>query len=131
MKFLSQEWFVAVGEALAGNAAVQTAAAGANFGVQQVVTGAPGGSEIRHYFKVDGGVFEIGLGDLPGADATMTASYADAAALNKGELDAMAAFGSGKMLVTGNMAVLMQNQAVLGQMNGAFEALREQTEYEG
>lgn len=129
MKFLRSEWFDAVGANLAANEDLQAACSGANFGVQQVVTAAPDG-EIKHYFKVTDGQFEIGPGELDAPDATMTATYADAAAMNKGELDAMTAFASGKMLVTGNMAILMQHQAVLTQMNTAFEALRDQTEYE-
>lgn len=129
MDFLRSEWFGEVGSVLAANEDLQAAIAGVSFGVQQVVTDAPGG-EIKHYFKAQDGVFEIGLGELPAPDATMTATYADAAAMNRGELDAMTAFASGKMLVTGNMAILMQHQGVLGQMNAAFEAIRDQTTYE-
>jgi hypothetical protein len=131
VKFLRSDWFQAVSENLAANEDLKAIAAGsADFGVQQVVTAAPGGEDILHYFKVSDGVFEMTLGELPAPDATMTATYADAAAMNRGDLDAMSAFGSGKMLVTGNLAVLMQNQTVLTQMNTAFEALRDQTTYE-
>ena len=129
MKFLREDWFDAVSELLAANDDLQAACTGASFGVQQVVTPAPGG-DIKHFFRVMDGKFEMCLGELPAPDATMTASYADAAAMNRGELDAMSAFGSGKMLVTGNLAILMQHQAVLTQMNTAFEALRDKTEYE-
>ena len=127
--FLRSEWFDEVSAILAANEDLQAATASATFGVQQVVTDAPGG-EIKHYFKAGDGAFEIGLGELPAPDATMTATYADAAAMNRGDLDAMTAFASGKMLVTGNMAILMQHQAVLTQMNTAFEALRDKTTYE-
>lgn len=130
MKFLREDWFEAVSGVLSENEDLKAACAGGDFGVQQVVTSAPGG-DIKHYFRVVDGVFDIGLGELSAPDATMTASYADAAAMNRGELDAMSAFGSGRMLVTGNLATLMQRQAVLAQMNTAFEALREKTEYEG
>jgi hypothetical protein len=129
MKFLREDWFEAARKLMGDNDDLKAATSGANFAVQQLVTEAPGG-EIRHYFKAEDGNFQFALGELDAPDATLTATYANAAAMNKGELDAMSAFGSGKMLVTGNLAVLMQHQAVLTQMNKAFEELRAETEYE-
>lgn len=128
MKFLSQDWFDAVNAEVADRDGLKAASANAKFAVQQVVRGAPGG-EIKHYFRVNHGSVELGLGEIDDADATMSADYETASALNSGELDPMAAFGSGRMLVTGNMAVLMMNQGVLTQLNLAFEAVRDQTEY--
>lgn len=129
MKFLSQEWCDAVNEQVAASDGLKIASANAKFSVQQVVKDAPDGGEIHHYFRVDNGSVVLGLGDIEDADATMSADYATASALNSGELDAMAAFGSGRMLVTGNMATLMMNQGVLTQLNLAFEAVRDRVEY--
>ena len=129
MKFLSQDWFDAVNAQVAASDGLKAASANAKFAVQQVVRGAPGGGEIHHYFRVNHGSVELGLGDIDDSDATMSADYETASALNSGELDPMAAFGAGKMLVTGNMAALMMNQGVLTQLNLAFEAVRDQTEY--
>lgn len=128
MKFLSQDWFDAVNAHLAASDTLKAAAANADFTVQQVVSDGPEGT-IHHYFRVDHGNVEMALGQVDGAEATMSADYATASALNEGSLDAMVAFSTGKMLVTGDISVLMLNQLVLAQMNAAFEAVRDQTEY--
>jgi putative sterol carrier protein len=128
MKFLSQEWFDAVNEKLAASDTLKAAAANASFAIQQVVSDGPEG-DIHHYFRVDQGTVEMALGDTPDAAATMAADYATASALNEGTLDAMAAFSTGKMLVTGDISTLMLNQLVLAQMNAAFESVRDQTTY--
>jgi putative sterol carrier protein len=47
------------------------------------------------------------LGDLPDAEVTMTMTYEDAMKIQKGELDANAAFMQGRIKVSGNMAKLM------------------------
>lgn len=130
MKFLEQDWFDAVNEQIQANGALLASTASVALGIQQHVTDTPSGQDILHYFKVDHGQVEVGLGELPGADATMKADYASAAAMNRGELDAMAAFSSGKMMVIGNMAVLMSHQGTLAQLNTAFEAVRDQTTYD-
>jgi len=130
MQFMSQEWFDAVSKELAQNDNFKIATTGATLGIQQVATGVPSGGEIRHYLKVTDGEFEMGVGQLDEPDATMSATYADAVLIHKGELDAMSAFSSGRMLVQGNLAVLMQHQAVLAQMSAAMETLRDETEYE-
>ena len=128
MKFLSQDWFDAVNEQLAASDTLKAAAANASFAIQQVVNDGPEG-DIHHFFRVDHGTVEMALGQIADADATMTADYATASALNEGTLDAMAAFSTGKMIVTGDISTLMLNQLVLAQMNAGFEAVRDTTEY--
>jgi putative sterol carrier protein len=130
MKFMTQEWFDAVSKELDQNDNFKIAISNVNLGIQQVATEVPSGGEIHHFLKADNGQFELGVGDLEAPDATMSASYADAVLIHKGELDAMSAFSSGRMLVQGNLAVLMQHQAVLAQMSAAMEAVRDDTEYE-
>jgi putative sterol carrier protein len=130
VQFMRQDWFDAVSKELEQNDNFKIAVTGITLGIQQVATNVPSGGEIHHYLKVDDGKFELGVGDLDNADATMSATYADAVLIHKGELDAMSAFSSGRMLVQGNLAVLMQHQAVLAQMSAAMEALRDDTEYE-
>lgn len=130
MKFLEQPWFDAVNAQIQADGVLQTTTAGLKLGIQQHVFDTPSGEDILHYFKADHGQVEVGLGELPDADATMKADYASASAMNRGELDAMGAFSSGKMMVTGNMAVLMSHQGVLTQLNTAFEAVRDQTTYD-
>ena len=103
-KYLSQEW-LDEGRKLAQD---QPERPGATARLQYVVTGGADG-EIRYYWVVvDGKLAESGPGDLPDAEITMIMSYADSASVQKGELDANAAFMQGRMKVEGNMGKLMQ-----------------------
>lgn len=128
MKFLSVEWFDKVNDELQNDQQLAAAAENANVGVQQVITGAPEG-EIRHYLEVRQGKAAMALGEIPNPDATMTATYEDAKALNEGSLDMMGAFMSGKLIVTGNIPVLMQNQVAMNLANEAVARVRPETEY--
>jgi predicted lipid carrier protein YhbT len=102
-RWLSQEWLdeqVRLG-------ASQPERPGATAKLQYVVTGGPDG-EISYYWLLeDGKLLEARLGELEGAEVTMTQSYDDAMRIQKGELDANAAFMQGRLKVTGNMAKLM------------------------
>src|ERR1039457_3619995 len=76
--------------------------------MQFVVTGGPDG-DVKYYWVLHNGVLtEASLGELPDAEVTLTTTYADSEAIQKGDLDANAAFMQGKTKVTGNMAKLMQ-----------------------
>lgn len=131
MKFLEQEWFDAVNAHLAQDDGLKAASAGVSLAIQQHVTDCPDGEDIFHYMKVGDGQVEVALGVLDAPDATMKADYATAAGMQKGELDAMSAFSSGKMMVTGNMAVLMSHQGTLTQLNANFDKVRDETEFDG
>ena len=103
-KYLTQEWM---------DTAKQLAAdfpetPGASVRMQQVVTGAPDGGDIKYYTVIDNGkTTEQSLGEDPNAEVTLTNTYEDAVKIMKGELDANAAFMQGKVKVTGNMAKMM------------------------
>ena len=103
-KYLSQEWIDET-RVLAGS---QPERPGASARMQYVVTGGPDG-DIKYYWILeDGKLLESSLGDAPDPDFTMTLSYGDSVKVQKGELDANAAFMQGRMKVAGNMAKLMQ-----------------------
>jgi putative sterol carrier protein len=75
--------------------------------MQYVVTGGPDG-DVKYYWILENGQLqESQLGELADADFTMTMSYEDSSKVQKGELDANAAFMQGRVKVTGNMAKLM------------------------
>jgi alkyl sulfatase BDS1-like metallo-beta-lactamase superfamily hydrolase len=102
-KWLSQEW---LDEALK-LAESQPERPGASARMQYVVTGGPDG-DIHYYWLLENGKLqESKLGDLPDAEVTLTQTYDDAQKIQKGELDANAAFMQGRVKVTGNMAKLM------------------------
>lgn len=102
-KYLTQEW-LDEGRKLAES---QPERPGASARMQYVVTGAPDG-DIKYYWVLENGkLLESQLGEISDADFTLTQSYDDAVKVQKGELDANAAFMQGRVKVTGNMAKLM------------------------
>jgi alkyl sulfatase BDS1-like metallo-beta-lactamase superfamily hydrolase len=102
-KWLTQEW-LDEGKRLAES---QPERPGATARMQYVVTGGPEG-DVKYYWILENGkLVESKLGELPDAEVTLTQSYEDAMRIQKGELDANAAFMQGKVKVTGNMAKLM------------------------
>jgi putative sterol carrier protein len=102
-KWLSQEWLDETRKMAEG----QPERAGASARMQYVVTGAPDG-DIDYYWVLENGkITQSQLGKLPDAEVTLTTGYADALKIQKGELDANAAFMQGKVKVTGNMAKVM------------------------
>src|ERR1044071_5715661 len=102
-KYLSQEW-LDEGRKLAED---QPERPGATARMQYVVTGGPDG-DIKYYWVLENGkLLESQLGEIADADFTLTQSYEDAVKVQKGELDANAAFMQGRVKVTGNMAKLM------------------------
>ncbi|MGH9305209.1 MAG: SCP2 sterol-binding domain-containing protein [Acidimicrobiales bacterium] len=102
-KWLTQEW-LDEGRELSSS---QPDRPGATARMQYVITGGPEG-DVRYYWVLeDGKLLESRLGELEDAEVTLTESHEDAMRIQKGELDANAAFMQGKVKVTGNMAKLM------------------------
>jgi predicted lipid carrier protein YhbT len=102
-KWLSQEW-LDEGKKLSEG---QPERPGATARMQYVVTGGPDG-DIKYYWILENGkLIESEIGELSDAEVTLTQSYEDAMRIQKGELDANAAFMQGRVKVTGNMAKLM------------------------
>ena len=102
-KFLSQEWL----DETRALAADQPERPGASAKMQYVVTGSPGGDVSYYWVLENGKLLESKVGTLDDAEVTLTQSYEDAVKVQKGELDANAAFMQGRVKVTGNMAKLM------------------------
>jgi hypothetical protein len=81
--------------------------------IRMVVAGGTGGD-----WRVD---FKLGRGPLPDEPTTtVTIAAADADAMAQGKLDPMQAFMAGRIQVAGDMALLMQVQAI--QMQAALAA---------
>jgi putative sterol carrier protein len=127
-KFLSDEWTNAVREALNASDDVRSAIKGVDLCIQQVVTSAPGGGEAKYWTKFSDGSVEGGSGEAPEADVTITQDYETATAMNKGELNAQAAFMQGKLKVTGNMGKLLQHQGAMQALGPVLTSVP--TEYE-
>lgn len=102
-KWLTQEWLDEtrkLGES-------QPERPGASARMQYVITGGPD-DDIKYYWVLENGkLLESQLGEMPDPEVTLTQTYEDAMKIQKGELDANAAFMQGRIKVTGNMAKLM------------------------
>ena len=126
-KWLTQEWLDEQKRLAEG----QPERPGATARMQYVVTEAPEG-DIRYYWVLENGkLLESRLGELSDAEVTLTVTYEDAMSIQKGELDANAAFMQGRIKVTGNMAKLMALLPITNspEYKQFQEELREDTQY--
>jgi hypothetical protein len=90
--------------------------------IRMAVSGAEGGD-----WQVD---FKLGPGAIPEEPTTtLTITAEDAEAMAAGTLDPMAAFMQGKIMVAGDMALMMQMQAI--QMQAAAQATQANKPEEG
>jgi putative sterol carrier protein len=122
VKFLSEEWAKSVEEALNASESFRNAAGSQSAKVQQVVTSSEG--EKRYWFLLESGKATLGIGELAETvDATITQDYETASAIMKSEQNAVAAYMSGKLRVSGDLMKLMQLQGALGQMPAALKDL--------
>jgi alkyl sulfatase BDS1-like metallo-beta-lactamase superfamily hydrolase len=119
-KYLTQEW-LDQGIKLADS---QPERPGASARMQYVVTGGPEG-DIKYYWVLENGKLkESSLGEIADADFTMTMTYDDSVKVQKGELDANAAFMQGRVKVAGNMGKLMTLMPLT--MSPEYKQLQEQ-----
>jgi predicted lipid carrier protein YhbT len=102
-KWLTQEW-LDEGKKLAEG---QPEHPGASVRLQYLVTGGPEGDISYYWILENGKLLESNLGQLDDPEVTLTQNYEDAMRIQKGELDANAAFMQGRVKVTGNMAKLL------------------------
>lgn len=102
-KWLTQEWLDESTRLAEG----QPVREGASARLQYVITGGPSGDINYYWVVVDGLLRENRLGVLPDAEVTLTETIDDAMSMQKGELDANAAFMQGKIKVDGDVAKLL------------------------
>ena len=102
-QYLSQEWLDRLRESVAG----LPERPGVSAVVQYVVTGAPGGDVRYHWVVEDGRLTAAALGDHPDAEVTMTNPYEVSCLIDRGELDANAAFMQGRLKIAGDMGKVM------------------------
>jgi hypothetical protein len=92
-KWLTQEWLDA------RLALDQPERLGASARIQYVIAGGPEGDIAYYWIVADGRFIDNRLGTIQDADVTLYESYEDAMAMQKGELEANAAFMQGKIKV--------------------------------
>ena len=126
VKYLSQEWIDAYNAAVAGDDAVRAAVKGKSAALQMVISGAPEG-EVRYWLRIADGGASVGLGDIDGAEVTISQSYDTSSQVNKGELAGDKAFMQGKVKISGKMMKMMQLRGSLEKIQGVVGGI--DTEY--
>lgn len=122
-KYLTDEWADEVISALNADDSVRSAIKDVELCIQQVVTDVPGQDEVQYWTKFSGGEVSGGIGEAPDADVTISQSYETAVSMNKGDLNAQAAFMQGKLKVTGNMGKLLQHQGAMQALGPALQSV--------
>jgi predicted lipid carrier protein YhbT len=103
-RYLSQEWL----DRARGLAAGQPERAGATARIQWLVGKGPDG-DIAYWWQLENGrLVDSALGKLADPDITLSLSYADSVKIQKGDLDANAAFMQGRMKAAGDMGTFLQ-----------------------
>ncbi len=105
MKFLSEEWANTLKDLVNASDEFKQVAAKTSTKIQQIVTDAPDG-DIHYWITLDGGVIDVGVGDIADAEITITEDYETAAALAKGELSGVAAYMGGKIQISNIMKAM-------------------------
>lgn len=123
VQFLTKDWLSELTETLNGHDGFKAAIANVDLTLQFEVGDAPDGTEHRYFIAVGDGAAEAGAGDAEAPDATISNNYETAVAVSKGDLNTQMAFMTGKLKVTGNMAKLMMNQAMLTKFAEAASAI--------
>jgi putative sterol carrier protein len=111
VQFLSDEWSAELNQRLNADEEFKKSIANKSAKLLQVISG--GDTERRYWIRIEDGAIALGLGDMNGADATITEDYDTAVGLATGQLNAVSAFMSGKLKISGNMMLLMQLQSAL------------------
>lgn len=121
-KFLSEEWAQDVTNALSDHQGFTNAIGDAELSIQFHTSDGPDG-DVDYYLQTSGGNATLARGTLESPDVTVKQSYETAEAISKGELNIQAAFMSGQLKVSGNLAKLMMHQSAIQQWGAAVTEL--------
>jgi len=97
--------------------------------LQQVVTGGPDG-DAAWSISIGAGSISVATGRAPSPTVTFTQDVETAAAVNRGELSAQAAFMTGRLRVGGDVQVLLDRQQALAEVTDIFALVRADTVYD-
>ena len=128
VRYLSLAWIDALSQEVAKSDALAALADTHRIGVTQVVTDGPEGNVIYH-LRLGDGTASFGAGPAEAEDVCMEQSWATAAAVATGELNAQEAFIKGLIRLTGNQQKLIESQPVFAALDVVFTSVRQQTEY--
>ena len=126
LRFLSDRWIEAMARAADGASAPLLEPP---LVLQQVVTGANGG-EAAWSITLGAGTIVVVSGRVESPTVTFTQDVETAAAVNRGELSAQAAFMTGRLRVGGDVQVLLDSQQALAEVEDIFALVRAETTYD-
>lgn len=126
--FLSDEWIEEASAAAASDQGLRASTAGVALRVQQVVTDGING-DVAYVVAIDDGSVFLRAGTEEACDVTITLDRATAVAMATGALGAQEAFTTGRLLLRGDVAVLLRHGPALAGLDSVFAALRERTTY--
>lgn len=121
VKFLSEEWAQELERRLNEHEAFLAALGEQAIEILNVID-APEG-EMRYWISIADGRVRLGVGDRPGAGATISQSYDTAAALARNRLNAVSAFMTGQIRIAGNMMALMGLQSALSHLPAVMQEI--------
>ena len=112
-EFLSDDWIEAA-KAIRDKHAADVPKIAASIKMNQIITDAPGGGEIKMFMDTSSGELVMDKGELPDAEVTITLPYdvAKKQMVDQDAAAAMQAFMSGKVKVQGDMMKLMSLQGM-------------------
>ncbi len=128
VRYLSLAWIDALSREVAHSAELAALAGVHKIGVTQVVTDGPEG-DVTYHLRLGDGSASFGTGPADSEDVCMEQSWATAAAVATGDLNAQEAFIKGLIRLTGNQQKLIESQPVFAALDAVFTSVREQTEY--
>jgi putative sterol carrier protein len=111
VKYLSEEWAKAVTEAVNSSDGFKQQAAGKSVKLQYVIATPDG--EVKYFTELKDGQAHVAIGEIDGPEATLSSDYDTSAALFRNELNATAAYMSGKLKIQGDLMRLMQLQGLV------------------
>jgi putative sterol carrier protein len=126
--FLTDEWFAA----LRDEGSSWPVREGVSAALQFVIASSPSGKLQFVVRVVDGRITEIVMGKRDDVDCTLQCSYAQAAAIAKGELDREVAYMRGDLKVDGDyVAYVLRLQPLFesAEFAASCQSLRDRTEF--
>lgn len=127
-RFLTPAWIAELDRRVGADASLQRATDDVSLVIQQVVTGGPDG-DVAYHVDLDHGAATVRSGTADRPDVTFRQDYATAVAIGSGELSAQAAFMVGKLIVGGDVGMLLTNQRAFDGVEDIFASVRAATEY--
>jgi putative sterol carrier protein len=121
VKYLSEDWAKSVTEAVNSSDSFKQQAAGKNVKLQYVITTTDG--EVQYFTELKDGQAQVGIGQIDDPEATLSSDYETSAALFRNELNATAAYMSGKLKIQGDLMKLMQLQGLVNTIPEATKAI--------